>query len=989
MKTAKRVLAIIVTVIMLVGTCAVAASAADLQAQINGTQPVVTLYEDTRESITINRDVTINLNGYRLIGEPGKTAINIKGGKVVVTDGQVLSEFVYEDYMDLAKTVFTNSPPAIRITGGELEVDGVRLVGGMVKVPKINEFVPSGSAIQSYNGAKVTLKRSSLYGDYGVNNAVRENPAGGDVIIEDALIAAYTKAIKGGYVIANGSEEIVAKERIVNALKSGITLEPGEQELINNFFDERVIIVSKTADQICLEKGLDLPVVTVTEGKDKATVSAETIDYTWPNNKGTDCSYKLVPEYVILNDGSSVAIGQKVDANKVDELTTKILYRVEYKESVEAKPYIDMFDIDLDWWAKTFDKYYAKACKSYDEFMAEMGDLLYLIDYSGNVEIPGVGLLKDQPEFNELRQALYEIAGAVVYNASPDRRAKHAEDGIDPETGEPYFYAFDEETYFNVFGTAMPQGWEGTLDRVNRLKEDAEDIIAQSFTNTYAWGDLAEWAIDTMYPELYSDQDSIVNTLLAQLEGLQALLNSGNYPAIVNAVGLSDKVGQINSLIQTANDAKTELDKMLLNGDVQATVQYAQDKSGDIKEYVNKGVEVLENYETYIGDPKDYIDGDFVKTYATKGSVKIDTIEDGNLYIKRFGQGTVNYVTDIAEGVAKKIDNRVKFDNTFTVTAIAKQGWEFVCWANIENGSHRIVSTSKTFTMNTSIDREIEAYFYPVDEPVAFFTNTVGDICGISDVTVREGKKVASTDGIATPFLARFTFAGWPAASNGFVDLESADYNNQAYYTGTSAFAVPSAYYGEDGAILTARRTIHSYIITPKYTAGADKTITVIDDTETYTATGKFSDAVTMTSQREGDAYWVNQANNEIVSVTKDLYYVILGEDATVVSKAGACPNDYVTKITQEVSGDKVIFYVARSSKEAFQTTGIVFSLTNSMPTLADDAVGCYKATSQSKALNGVYTPSFEGLGNTTLYVRPYIEYGPGNIVYGDVVRYN
>ena len=499
MKTAKRVLAVIIAVMMIVGTCAVAASAegGSLQAQIDrGVNPVV-LQANTTESITItNKTVTINLNGFQLTGEPGKSAIKIYGGDVTVTNGIIESK--YEENVPSAKMiqeVNDKCPSSIWMDGGNLTVNGVRILGGKVRIPTTKtENFPAGSAIMTYNDATVTLQNSSLYGDYGVNNKVRAGKEGGLVTIEDAVILALNKAVSGQYAVANGSKEIIAADHIVGIL-NGKSFTEKQQEIVNNVLNERTLIVVKTPDTLITEQELDYPLITKTRGADYAEVTGlQTLNHLWDNTKGTDCSYRWVPEGVILmND--TVAPFDKVDASLVCD-DTQIKYRIEYKMSDEAKPYIlsltkegeeNPLDGCLAWAGLTLDENYGYAYStlstekldSYVEVIQTLGDVLYKVDVLGSTTLYEDTNISDLAMYKSLRQKLYNIAGIVCYNA--------AERSVE----------FDGVTYQNIFGTDMPAaGFQGTMDRIEALRVGLEETIGGSFTNTDKWDELALWLID-------------------------------------------------------------------------------------------------------------------------------------------------------------------------------------------------------------------------------------------------------------------------------------------------------------------------------------------------------------------------------------------------------------------------------------------------------------------------------------------------------------
>lgn len=984
MKTAKRVLASMIAVLMIVGTCVIAASAADtLQAQIDGGAATITLTKNTTESITINRDVTIDLNGYRLVSVPGNPAIVITAGNVTVTNGQVISKFANVESAEMIRTVTSASPSAIAVSGGSVTVEGVRVVGGMTRIPTTRDYTfPTGSAIQLTNGATATLKRSSLYGRYGVNNKVSGGTAGGSVEIEDALIASIIKAVKGDYTVADGSEEIIAADRILGVLNNGIALEDGEKEILNSVFDERIIIVTKTAETLTEELGADVPLVTKTQGQDLVEIEAPVLDYCWKNTKGTDCSYKLVPEAIKLTDGTYAAL-DAAEAEFVNE-DSQIRYRVEFKLSDEAKPYVlslleEGLDNPLDgllgWAGAELDERYAKICNnpttpyvdSYDELIAELGDLMTTIDEAGNIEVFGQDI-RDLDEYNEIRKALYSLAGVTGFDAK--------------NTG----YDFTTNQYNTIFGTNVTElpEYVGTLDRVQTLKDQMEEIIRGSFKNTDTYGDLAVWAYETAYPQLLETLDDVV----AKLTDLQDLLNQDRYQAVLDALEIgSDTLGLLTEGVDNAKLIKKTITEALGNGDVAATLDYLNTHKDEIKARVNKVVDVIENWRTYVTPEKFIVDNTYAKAYSTRGPIEIEEITaPNNLHLTITGAGKVAY-NALVNGTTRTDDEYVGFRDAFTLTAVPDEGFEFLFWVNKEGSSNRILSTEETFTWVTSIDRDIEAVFNYIEEPVAYFTNPTGDICGFSTVDT-DAMVAMVTEDISTPYIAGYGFDGWPYLTDGGIQLTDAD--NTAYFTGNSAFATLNAYYGEKGAVLLVRPESTSYIVTTKYSKNGGYTVTFIDNGQTIVEEGKYSDIARRTSSYAGDAYWVDANDtSKIVCVNKAFPYQII-DSASFKSVEGTCPVDTVTTTTVREENGTVVFYVQRSTNKNIKTTGIVYSVSgNNMPTIGGE--GCTKASAKFTDKTGLYAPSVNltWLGSRTFYARPYIEFADGTIYYGDVAQYN
>ena len=1001
MKTAKRVLAVIIAVIMIVGTCAVAASAAEtLQSKIDAAAAgdTVTMTKNTTESVTINKNITLDLGGYQLTGDYGKAAITIKNADVTVTNGQVEAMFKKCSTMEMIKTVSDTCPPAISLRGGNLVADGVRLVGGMIRVPTtpINDptLVAAGSGIMAYSGATVTLKRATIIGDYGVNNAIRTVAPGGLVTVEDAIILAYNTAVKGQYEIAEGSEEIIAADRIAGILNDGITLEPKEKEIAHNVLDDRTMIVVKTPETLTALLGEETPTITVTADKSSATADAAELDYTWENTSATDCSYTLVPERVKYSNGVYGDI-DTIDPTLMDD-DAQIVYRALYKIGDNTRPYMERLldeglnnplDGALGWAGLELNKYYKQftaknnnnEMDTYDEVKETLGDLLYTIDKAGATKVGDV-LIAELDEFATLRQKLYSIFGVAIYEASAERKASE------------YYVPFDNATYQGIFGENMPaDGIVGTFDRVEQMKTQLETIIGGSFTNTAKYDELAAWVIDTVYPELIANDDSILKTVIAQLQDLKATLEDEDsmYPAIVEAANVGDDLAIIDTAINYGTKALALYEDAMENVDVRSTIDYVLENKDDVVGYVEKFVHIIENWRTYVTPEEFIIDDTYVKTFSLIGPMElIEEEAEGNLHIIVSGSGTVSYT---GGGIPASEDNYtteekfVGFNDYFTLTATAddEEGTEFLFWANRDDGAYRILSTEPEFTMYTNSSRTIEAVFNKIDKPSVWFTNPTGGICfnvRVSNFTMNNAKD---------PYVAGYSFTGWPVSAA--ADLANA---TTSYFAGNSVFADPNAYYGPAGAVMKVRADSTSFIVTPKYSIPEGYNVKFIDNGETYEATGNYSDVATFTSTLGADAYWVDRNTGEVVCVNATFPYSII-DNATFESRQGAAPETVMRTIVTK-NGSKNILNIERSTKKAIATTGIIYIVNPESDFSAEndlklDLEGVKKGTAKFTTQTGTYSPSFSdtALAGKTIIARPYIEFVDGSApFYGDLITF-
>lgn len=1000
MKMAKRVLAVIVAVIMIVGTCAVAASAAYTTTVTDG-KTLITLNSDTTETFTFNSgDVTIDLGGHTLRSPNGANAIIINGGKVTVRNGKVYSMFKDCTSIELAQTVFAESPSAIVVNGGELTVEGVRVVGSMARIPTTNrKILPTGTPISTKNGAKVTLKQATLIGDYGVDDKIIGAVPGGTVTVEDAIIVAYNSILASGVgedsnlVVANGTEKINAADRIEGFLST--KLDANLMKLIKDMFDQRAYVFTKapTADQKAK--------ITITEGVSVATVEAPTISYVWPNSTSTDCSYELVPEAVIYSDKTEAPLNA-VDAAKVDE-NAKIRYRVTFHICSDAARYLKKFAadpqyyVDLAYWGKFLDDEYvwnttnnAGELDSYNEVVNMIGETLRMLDDMGQLKIMGQ-YVDTFDLYNELRIAILELGGAVAYNKTNRTFG---------ESSYIYYYGpknadpTAEETAALEAEYAAKEGMIGTLDKVQKLLDEVGAY--RPFADTDNWGDIALWVCNN-----YRDAIEIVREAAEKFGALATILNPEKGTTerdIVDgmldlAPDMKDAVDLVIKYADMVDEAAAFLDEALENNDVIATFDAIDDNKANIPGYVDQLVTIANDLDTYV-KVSNFVsaDGKVVKGYSTKGDVVIDRVKGAKkLDLAINGQGNVSYslkqldnstttgTTDI-DGIGYNYS--FPFVDNFTLTAVPQEEFEFLYWVNAE--TNRILSTETTLTVNTNIDRAIEAVFAYYEENSVTFTNPTGSISGYG---FRNEMAIEADENVSAPSIPGFEFKGWPTTV----------INLTAYYGGSaSAFADPNAFYGMDGATLSVRPGSNNLIVTPKYDRTADITITLYDPAidMTYVATGPFgntTDVVTAAGANFG--YWAD-ANGNVVSLSPEFSATLLRNGAKYTAVYGkTAPKDYVLTILEaiEETDGRVYFYAGRSVPGTLLSTGIVFHYTNAVPAVGMD--GVIKGTAKYNTNDGIYyggikKENIRTKGNGTIYARPYAETAERGIFYGEVFEY-
>ncbi|MBQ7542926.1 MAG: hypothetical protein IJT44_11615, partial [Clostridia bacterium] len=615
MKITNRILALVMTMLMLAGSCAVAASAAgSLQAAIDDAAAgdVVVMSADTTESVVIRKDLTLDLGGYTLTGVPGSAAIVIENANVTVTNGQVYSRFAQVKSLTMMETVVNHSPAAIHVDGGSVSVEGVRAVGSCTRIPTTqNNSIPTGSAIELMGGATAVVKQSALVGRYGVNNKVNANSPGGDVTIEDAILMGFMRGVKDSSkeIVPDDTEKVNAADRIEGYLNNGIKLEPREKNLLKRVFAERVMVYTKSVqDDATFSTSECSDLVTVTAHEDDANL--------WQNNTSTDCSYKYVPEYVVLADGTLVKMTEgadgytaQIDPAKVDGI--KIKYRLNFEMLPDVKEYAENFDEFIE---KLYDRAlgvieatYEYALEKYTSYVNMAADILKKIDSIGNKKI-GSRYVDEIDEYKRLCRAILDLGGATIYNVGHEFPFS--------ENQMHYYYGPDAE---------MPaDGIVGTIDRVTKLKNELEAFLP--FSDQSKWADLGYWAYEN-----YTEVIDIIDEAQERIAALQTILDGELESEMIRLAKLESKRAMLDKVQDILGNGKAALDKFMSSSTVQYVLSKADSHKSELKPYINKFISIYNHHDRYF-TPSKFLNDGFVKAYAVYGDV-----EEGDPITHDFG----------------------------------------------------------------------------------------------------------------------------------------------------------------------------------------------------------------------------------------------------------------------------------------------------------------------------------------------------------------
>ncbi len=617
MKTAKRVLALVVTVLLLVGCMSVAASAAyDLQAAINSAAAgdTVTMPEDVTASVVIDKDLILDLGGHELTGAEGKIAITVKNADVTVRNGHVYSKFDNVRSAELAATVVNESPAAIRVIGGSLTAEGLRVVGSFARIPTTTKYhLPTGSAIEAINGAEVTVIQSSLVGRYGVNNKVNNSTPGGKVKIEDGILMAFMRGVKdmSKLELGDGTEDVNAADRLEGFLNSGIKLEARERNLMKTVFADRLHIYTKSVD--------DAPEVELVSCDGSAIATAKVDDSrVWENNTSTDASYKYVPEYVVAG-GKLIAMTVADDGTYKAELTAEqaeadlqIKYRLEFVLQSDVQGVLNNFDQYLELLyakaVKTVNEVYDYVLEKYNKYM----DALYEVDEMLMTMDEDVYSLIGKhtyeiPEYTNLTAKLFALGGAVMVNRGEF-------------TGEKLPRA-TVYGYTNVFPTSDPaDGVYGVLDRVAKLKNELDAYMPLKANDQSKWPEMVKWAYDN-----YEEVLALLDDGEAAIADVKDALNTGRIPQIMTlAPKAQQQAAKLDTALAYIDTLQSARDMVLASHTVQTVLTKLANNENEIIPYTQKFINIYNNHSTYFTPDKFLLENGTVgKAYAVYGYPEI------------------------------------------------------------------------------------------------------------------------------------------------------------------------------------------------------------------------------------------------------------------------------------------------------------------------------------------------------------------------------
>ena len=766
MKSAKRILAIVIAMLMVIGTCAVAVSAVEppLQDRINAAAAGSTVKLTKQEVCSIvienKNDLTLDLNGYELLGNPGEIALTIKNSNnITIKNGQVSSRFrefnidtmTFDQIKAMASEIkHKGGPSAIAVFGGDnVTLAGLRVDAGRIKVPYMDGWeIPIGTAIQATNGADVLIQQVSTIGDYGVYNS------NATVTVEDAILCGYMDAVKNFWQIqkAEGTEEMVnAADRISGALNAGVKWTDDEQAIADLILDDRIAIWTKSVED-------EAPVI-VKDG-DQVYVEASVISHIWENGaggKGTDCSYKYVPEYFVLENGTRYALtkdGDKYIANIDGEENVteeaEIQYRLEFVLEQDIQDLIKEYDHWDEYWQQGKDMIaskYTSVNRTYNKYMDMIKGLFY-----GNDDFSGVVVLVDEvydqigydlmenETYNNLIQALFALAGATIEVDESFSRTRNPDGTWNPGVNKPGaklsdsaygFYhnwnydgnvanAFKDETtgkwYFDDNAADAPDGATayyvyGTLDKIALLKQDLDNFMAD-FNNESTWPDFIYWMY--MNYEAVIDMIPEVRAKLAALNATFDGLDLGAASDMADLSAITDVLALLDDADSALASAESAINQVL-------AMDAVQDKLADLetntmamnKRYIDDWIRIYHTRDQFVSKDNLILEnGTVAKAYSVYGPIDLTIYNKVTLAIEGANDGdVVTYAADGEAAVAFADGESQYFAETITLAANAGANDDFLYWIDVD--ANEILSEEPTITFTEKKDYNVKAVFSP------------------------------------------------------------------------------------------------------------------------------------------------------------------------------------------------------------------------------------------------------------------------------------
>lgn len=517
MKSTKRILSAILSVVMILGCLAVGftaqASAADLVdaiakgGDVNWTGGNVTL----TDTLTIKGDVTVDLNGAVITGPEGKAAVVINGN-VTLYDGVIVANNeAYSGEIGFVKSLLKYKP-AIKVTGGNVILDCVTAVGSLLRIPNSSSVeIPVGNGIETDAG-NVTLKNVISFG----MNALDNDNASSNVTVEDAILVGIYKAVNRSSRVNFGGDAYTQYKTVdfLEAfLEEGVTLSANEKKYIDSATNsEGDLSVASVLVNVATPNFNELTSV-YNNGVLSVIAAEEAHEEAEVSNR---YSYKYTPDVCTVNgvekefelvDGQYVATFTGLEENK--EYVAEANYDLSVKLGKKQKEVVSgAFDMIAS--------YAAKAPQLLYRFVKDFEDL-----YQKAESLVGLawGALEDASVLGFSKQDLADLAPVKALIYALEGREYNGWDGdtdtkLDNAITEDNLYSQVKSAYamYNDGATAAMEYYFQTTDLKEAIYYITSNINANFMTENPIFDTNGDGIDDSVFAYTYGEDFELAAT---------------------------------------------------------------------------------------------------------------------------------------------------------------------------------------------------------------------------------------------------------------------------------------------------------------------------------------------------------------------------------------------------------------------------------------------------------------------------------------------
>ncbi len=831
MKSTKRILSAILSVVMILGCLTVGftaqASASDLAeavangGKVNWTGGNVTL----ADTLVIDKDVEIDFNGAVITGPAGKVAIRVDGGKVRLYDGVVLADQgKFSGETQFIKTLMSYKP-AININDGEVELNCITAVGSLLRIPNSGTIeVPIGNGINANDGT-VVLDNVIAIGMKALDNTKAT------VTVKDAILAGIYKAVNIYNKVDFGAnyEQYETVELLEGFLNDGVTLSANEKKYIASATNSQGDFSVGSVIVNVEKPNFVEPTTTFVNGTLNVFADVEAHEESEVSNR---YSYAYTPDYAVIGkdkqeftaDGAQyvasfggLTAGEDYDVTINYDLSVKLGKK--QKEIVEdafeilahyikkAPELLNRFVVDFEHIYNTAEGLVALVYNAYHgnqlNGVAGVKDIMALIyalegqDFAGaseNVILHNYLYTQHYEKIaNYYNSVDYSVFEAAVESSIAGEKAAYAKtygaifDTDDEAGADSVFAYFYDETFKKAAsfedskfadGTPGYGAGKGLLDVFNEYYNAVLDkLYVEGSTTEFAENGVANAAkyIGENWKGIYE----LVENAVVVLDKANELLDSGAFEKILGLIGKSSfasYVGAFDTAYMYVNKVMNRVDEALDSNFVNTYLSTPEKAGKYCYTYAKKVWNIANNPEVYFdidvtGDfvTVDLLDKNLNATFTVSTEAK-----PVNVKVTVSGMGSAQLNNLVA---ASSYNEWFAYGKDITVAPVETyEGAAFKYMVVKSNGNQTVVD-GKVFTAKAATNLEIVLMFEPTvaesaKTEVVFMTDKALnykyiDMVSIASDSIADEWSDYTEDEIKAPKFDGLTFNGWTVKKDG------------------------------------------------------------------------------------------------------------------------------------------------------------------------------------------------------------------------------